>query len=199
MYLNGDEIVGALLLEPTDDKPGTPPPLRSKLPSWGRNWSCRGLKRLQHPHDHMETPEPEEQDEQFDAPGTPAPSSMTLIANGDLSQKTKRSWQRTEPQSPLTPTQVAPVHGSGHTSRRMRRCQTGGKDSSSSTTWVPRSSVNGRCRTCKKAKLWPSSYPRPNKKRAAGGTLCPSWLGLHEGISSLHHSRAARTLWGEAR
>ena len=55
--LNKDEIVEASLLKPMDDGPRTSPtlvekppqPWWRKLPSWGRNWSCKRLMRLLHP------------------------------------------------------------------------------------------------------------------------------------------------------
>ena len=157
--------------------PEPPQPWRRKPPSWVRNWSHRRLKRLLHPHEHPENPKPTEPIEQFDALGTPAPSSMTSVTHGDPSQETMSSWQRTEPQSPLTPYPSRTSTWIWAYIKKMRRYQIGGENSVSSATQVPRSSVNGRCRSWWESKLWPSGYLRPNKKRAACGMLHPAWPG----------------------
>ena len=148
MCLNRDEIVEALLLEPMDNEAGislTPEEAAALL---GRNWCCRRLKRLLCPPTNIwKLPSLRNQ-----------PSGLMLWVPVLLCpqlwlpmvthpRKPRDPGKGLNPKAHQPPTQVAPTHGSWHTLRRMRRYQIGGKNSSSSATQVPRSSVNRRCRT----------------------------------------------------
>ena len=168
-------------------------------PPGGGTGATEGSRDYYIPHEHQETPKPEEPTiEQFDAL-----VPYSFVHYSDPPQwPILESWdpgKGLRPKACQPPTQVTPGKGFRHTSRRMGRYQIGGKNSSSFATWVPKSSVNGRCRTWWEDKLWPSRYPRPNKNRVASEIPHPAWPGWNEEISSLHCSRAAGTSgwWGK--
>ena len=106
MCLNRDEIAEASLQVPTDEEPRTSPIPEEKATLLGEELEPQEAQEATaSPHECLGTPNPKKPIKQFDALSTHAPLSMTLTPHGDPSQKTMRSWQRTELQSPPTPGQ----------------------------------------------------------------------------------------------
>ena len=92
MSLNGDDIVEALLLEPTGDELRTSPPMEEEAALPGEEPELpeapEAAASLQ---ECTETPKPKEPTEQINTLSTPAPSFHTSKPCHHPSQKTKRS------------------------------------------------------------------------------------------------------------
>ena len=171
MCLKGDEIVEDLLFEPISNKPITSPTPEEEATLLGEEQGpMEAPEATASLQECLGTPEHKEPTKWMDIWGTPAPSKP----HHDLSQKTKRSWQRIDPPSPPTLTQISPATGSGPTLGRVGRYPTGGGNSSPFTTRVPSPSTTLKSKAYLTGRLWPSGCQLPNKKRAAGGALCPA-------------------------
>ena len=101
MHLEGDEIVEALLLGPTDDRPRTSPTLEEEAVPPGNEPEPQ--EAIQFPCKHSEIPKPKEPAEQSDTPCPPAPSASASDCSGNQSQDTRRPQCRASPRRQATP------------------------------------------------------------------------------------------------
>ena len=102
MHLEGDEIVEALLLGPTDDGPRTSPTLAEEAVLLGDEPEPQEATTF--PCEHLEeTPKPEEPVEWSDAPCLPAPSAIASGSSSNQSRDTRRAQCRARPRHLATP------------------------------------------------------------------------------------------------
>ena len=86
MWLDGDKIVEALLMWPTNDGPGMPPTSEEEAVPLGDELELQEAQEVTtSPPECSETPKPEAPTDQFDALSPPAPSSMASNASSDQS------------------------------------------------------------------------------------------------------------------
>ena len=100
--LEGDEIVQALLLGPTDDGPRMSPILEEEAVLLGGEPEPQEATVLpcEHPE---ETPKPEEHVEWFDTPCLPAPSAIASGSSSNQSWDTRSAQHRARPRCLATP------------------------------------------------------------------------------------------------
>ena len=100
MWLDGDEILEASLLGPTDDGSGVPPTLEEEAVLLGDE--LKPQEATTSPLNAQKPPKLKNLPKQSDAPSPPAPLSMTSNSHSDLPWNTRRAKCRARPQHPLT-------------------------------------------------------------------------------------------------
>ena len=109
MQLEGDEIVKASLLAPTDDLPGVPPTSEEEAVLLGDEPEPQQAQKVtMSPPECPGIPKPKEPTKPSDAPSPPAPSSMASNSCSDQSQNTRRAWHRAIPQHLPNPSPDSP-------------------------------------------------------------------------------------------
>ena len=126
LSLNGDNIVEALLLEPTGDKPRTSPTLEKEAASWEKNWSCWRLQKLLHPYRNVQ---------KLLIPRNLLSRLMLWVPMWNQNPTVPHPRKQRVPRKGLSPKahqlliQISPATGSWPTSRRAERYLTCGGNS----------------------------------------------------------------------